>query len=76
MLDIECAGRPGVFPEAKTDPVIQIANLITVQGEEKPLVRNIFVLGQCAPIVGADVRCFKNETELLKVLVFHSSNRL
>ncbi|RKP26711.1 ribonuclease H-like domain-containing protein [Syncephalis pseudoplumigaleata] len=27
-FDIECAGRKGVFPEAKVDPVIQIANVI------------------------------------------------
>ncbi len=31
-IDIECAGRKGVFPEAEKDPVIQIANLVTVQG--------------------------------------------
>jgi DNA polymerase delta subunit 1 len=30
--DIECAGRRGVFPEAEVDPVINIANYITVQG--------------------------------------------
>jgi hypothetical protein len=30
--DIECAGRQGAFPEAKRDPVIQIANYVTVQG--------------------------------------------
>jgi DNA polymerase elongation subunit (family B) len=31
-VDIECAGRQGAFPEAKHDPVIQIANYVTVQG--------------------------------------------
>lgn len=31
-FDIECAGRPGVFPEATTDPVIQIANVVTTYG--------------------------------------------
>lgn len=31
-FDIECAGRKGVFPEASTDPVIQIANMVTRQG--------------------------------------------
>jgi len=31
-FDIECAGRPGVFPEASTDPVIQIANVVTTYG--------------------------------------------
>lgn len=32
-FDIECAGRPGIFPEASTDPVIQIASMVTRQGE-------------------------------------------
>ena len=32
-FDIECAGRKGVFPEASVDPVIQIANMITIQGK-------------------------------------------
>ena len=31
-FDIECAGRKGIFPEAKEDPVIQIANMVTRQG--------------------------------------------
>jgi DNA polymerase delta subunit 1 len=31
-FDIECAGRKGIFPEAHTDPVIQIANMVTRQG--------------------------------------------
>jgi DNA polymerase delta subunit 1 len=32
-FDIECAGRKGIFPDAKVDPVIQIANMVTRQGE-------------------------------------------
>lgn len=31
-FDIECAGRPGIFPEANVDPVIQIANVVTTYG--------------------------------------------
>lgn len=31
-FDIECAGRKGVFPDPKIDPVIQIANMVTAQG--------------------------------------------
>jgi len=31
-LDIECAGRKGHFPEPEHDPVIQIANMVTIQG--------------------------------------------
>lgn len=33
-FDIECAGRRGVFPEPNVDPVIQIANMVTIQGEK------------------------------------------
>ncbi len=33
-FDIECAGRRGVFPEPQVDPVIQIANMVTIQGIE------------------------------------------
>lgn len=33
-FDIECAGRKGVFPDASQDPVIQIANMVTKQGED------------------------------------------
>lgn len=32
-FDIECAGRKGIFPEAEIDPVIQIANMVTRQGQ-------------------------------------------
>lgn len=32
-FDIECAGRKGIFPEANIDPVIQIANMVTRQGQ-------------------------------------------
>lgn len=30
-FDIECAGRKGIFPEPKMDPVIQIANMVIRQ---------------------------------------------
>lgn len=64
-FDIECAGRKGLFPEPTHDPVIQVANLVTVQGEDKPFVRNVMTLKSCAPIVGVDVMSFDNEKELL-----------
>jgi len=32
-FDIECAGRKGIFPEPDIDPVIQIANMVTRQGQ-------------------------------------------
>ena len=55
-FDIECAGRPGVFPEAEKDPVIQIANHVTLQGEKEPIIKNVFTLMECAPVSGAQVR--------------------
>ncbi|KAL1921871.1 uncharacterized protein VTP21DRAFT_10513 [Calcarisporiella thermophila] len=65
-FDIECAGRKGIFPEAEVDPVIQIANIITVYGQDQPLIRNVFTLGSCAPIVGAHILSFEKEEELLQ----------
>lgn len=64
-FDIECAGRPGSFPDPGHDPIIQIANYVTVQGVEKPLCKNIFMFGTCTPIIGTDVRCYKTEKEML-----------
>lgn len=65
-VDIECAGRKGHFPEAKFDPVIQIASMVTVQGDSKPIIRNVMTLKSCAPIVGADVMSFDDEKDLLR----------
>lgn len=64
-FDIECAARPGTFPDPTIDPVIQIANYITIQGEENPQIVNIFVLDTCTPIIGVDVRSYRTEEALL-----------
>ncbi|RLM70109.1 DNA polymerase delta catalytic subunit [Panicum miliaceum] len=64
-FDIECAGRKGHFPEPTHDPVIQIANLVTLQGEDQPFVRNVMTLKSCAPIVGVDVMSFDTERDIL-----------
>ncbi|GAA5828493.1 hypothetical protein JCM5353_002695 [Sporobolomyces roseus] len=64
-FDIECAGRKGIFPEPDIDPVIQIANMVTRQGESKPFIRNVFTLNTCAHIVGSEVLEFDKEQELL-----------
>lgn len=64
-FDIECAGRKGIFPEASVDPVIQIAAMVTRQGESKPFVRNVFTLNTCAHIVGSQVLEFKDEKLML-----------
>ncbi|RHZ51263.1 hypothetical protein Glove_481g91 [Diversispora epigaea] len=65
-FDIECAGRKGIFPEAKIDPVIQIANMVTIQGEDKPFIRNVFTLNSCAPIVATDVIECYDQAEMLQ----------
>ncbi|KAN0088533.1 DNA polymerase family B domain containing protein [Tylopilus felleus] len=64
-FDIECAGRKGIFPEANTDPVIQIANMVTRQGDTQPFIRNVFTLNTCSHIVGSQVLSFDDEVKLL-----------
>jgi DNA polymerase delta subunit 1 len=64
-LDIECQGRKGHFPEAERDPVIQVANVLSVYGEKTPLLQNVFTLGGCLPIVGAQVISSETEVEML-----------
>ncbi|KAE8733567.1 DNA polymerase delta catalytic subunit [Hibiscus syriacus] len=50
-FDIECAGR-------------KVANLVTLQGEDQPLIRNVMTLNSCSPIVGVDVMSFDTEKEV------------
>ncbi|PKI84340.1 Pol3p [Malassezia vespertilionis] len=65
-FDIECAGRKGIFPDPNIDPVIQIANMVTRQGELTPFVKNIFTLGATSHIVGCHVMSFDDELEMLE----------
>lgn len=65
-FDIECAGRKGHFPEPTQDPVIQVANLVTLQGQDQPLIRNVMTLKSCSPIVGVDIMSFDTEKEVLR----------
>lgn len=65
-FDIECAGRKGVFPEAEVDPVIQIASMVTRQGESAPFIKNVFTLNTCSPIVGTHVKDFQSEKDMLE----------
>lgn len=37
-----------------------------MHGDTEPLVRNVFTLGTCAPIVGSQVNSFRNEQQLLQ----------
>ena len=64
--DIECSNTDGHFPTPDKDSVIMIANYVTECGSNAPIIKNIFVLGTCAPIKDADVMCFETEEELLK----------
>jgi DNA polymerase delta subunit 1 len=64
-FDIECAGRPGIFPEPHEDPVIQIANVVTAYGSDKPFVRNVFCMGKTSSIVNAQIFEFDNEAKML-----------
>lgn len=64
-FDIECAGRKGIFPEANQDPVIQIANVMTRYGEDKPFIRNVFTLDTCSLIVNTQVFEHRTEEDML-----------
>lgn len=44
---------------------LQIANLVTLQGEDQPFIRNVMTLKSCSPIVGVDVMSFDTEREVL-----------
>jgi len=64
-FDIECAGRKGIFPEPQHDAVIQIANIVTTYGENKPFVRNVFCLDTTSPIVATQILSFDKEEQML-----------
>jgi DNA polymerase delta subunit 1 len=51
-FDIECLSKKGKFPVPEQDPIIQIANVCQIYGEDEPFARNVFTLNTCAPIVG------------------------
>lgn len=42
-----------------------MANLVTLQGQGQPLIRNVMTLKSCSPIVGVDVMSFDTEKEVL-----------
>ncbi|GAB6033248.1 DNA polymerase delta catalytic subunit [Chamberlinius hualienensis] len=65
-FDIECAGRKGIFPDPKVDPVIQIANMVVEQGQSVPFIKNVFTLNSCAPIVGSQVLSYQDERQMLE----------
>jgi DNA polymerase delta subunit 1 len=66
-FDIECQGRKGYFPEAERDPVIQIANVVSIYGQAEPVVKNVFTLKGCLPIVGTQVITSEKEVRMDKM---------
>ena len=60
-FDIECASEKGRFPKPETDAIIQIANIVKIQGETEPFIRRVFCYKECAPIVGTQVLSFASE---------------
>lgn len=46
--------------------MIQIANVLQEQGSDTPILRNVFVLDTCKPIVGAHVMEFEKEGDMLE----------
>ncbi|ETO08884.1 hypothetical protein RFI_28502 [Reticulomyxa filosa] len=65
-FDIECQCSQG-FPEATndSDKVIQIANVLKIEGQKDFCYQTVFCLGSCAPIPGCHVRSFETERDLL-----------
>lgn len=51
--------------QADKDPVIQIANIVKVQGSDDVVAKNVFTLGGCTPIVDAHVITNHTEDEML-----------
>eukprot|EP00808_Paulinella_micropora_P029317 g78653.t1 len=65
-FDIECAGRRGHFPTPDQDPVIQIASVLSIQGQRNIIkVKAVHTLNTCAAIPGALILPYKTEEEML-----------
>lgn len=65
-FDIECTTRGDEFPTQGKQPIIQISNVVKVQGESEIFARNVFTLKNCAPIVGSKVQSFETEMAMLR----------
>lgn len=65
-FDIECAARAGHFPHPTMDPVIQISNQITVQGESKPMAKTMLALRETSKVADdVTLICHEDESALL-----------
>lgn len=68
-FDIECASFKGGFPDAKTDPIINISMILYIQNvstAERPAARISLALRSCAPVQGALVFSYDSEAALLQ----------
>ena len=64
-FDIECAAPKGQFPDPKHDSVIQIANIVTTQGESDAFVKNVMMTRTSIPIAGVEILSFTEEMDML-----------
>lgn len=64
-FDIECAGPKGQFPDPKRDPVIQIANLVTTQGDKNAFIKNVMMTKNSTAIGGVEILSFTKEKAML-----------
>ncbi|KAJ7143547.1 ribonuclease H-like domain-containing protein [Mycena crocata] len=65
-FDIETMVAPGNgFPRYQHEPIIQIGNMLKIKGESSPYSRCIFTLNTCPGIVGAEVKSYNTEVEML-----------
>lgn len=68
-VDIECKGRPGIFPVATQDPIIQIGNVESIYGKGDFCKKKIFTLGQVAADAldsGVESVCFSSELPMIQ----------
>ncbi|KAF8895617.1 ribonuclease H-like domain-containing protein [Infundibulicybe gibba] len=67
-FDIECHVPVDnkSFSNSCSDPIFQIANMVTRYGEKNPFIRTIFTLDTCDPIDGTQVLSYGTEQELIK----------
>lgn len=66
-FDIECTSVDGSFPkpERKGDQIIQIGSTCHEYGSTECHFRHIVTLGDCDPVEGTKVECYKTEKELI-----------
>jgi len=64
-FDIECIGKEGKFPNAKTDPVVQIGNTIAQYPSQEPIDRVLFCVKETSPIANVTIMSYSTEEEML-----------